>query len=236
MIRIVMYMLIVLAAYPIAARAQGLLDFLDPCIGAKQTYWQEHGSLVQNFNFQQEAISSTSPTNNFRAWWWNEKRNSLIPYFDREIFPILSRAGATNKGAAFGVWMDKQVNNAGGHDKLEALMTTEFRRLRTLVLLQQRGEIFEQMDETRRQLYGSCPQDIASQVFRGVQVVIGAPVGAINRNIEMARRESGVIAQGIAVTTGVSMEDIQDRGPLGGDNSEARKVCDGIANIWGGKC
>jgi hypothetical protein len=57
-----------------SVRAQGLFDFLDPCIGAKDAYWNEHGSITQNYNFQIEAINSEQPTNRFRQWWWEEKK------------------------------------------------------------------------------------------------------------------------------------------------------------------
>lgn len=217
-------------------RADGLFDYLDPCIGSKQAFWQEHGSLVHNMNFALEATNFENPSPMFRDWWWGEKKATLRPYFDREVYPMLAQAGATNLEAAFSAWIGKQVESAGGIPKMEQLMTTEYRRLRRLVLLRDQSATLAQLEEERRQLYGSCPQDVANQVFRGVQVVIGAPLGVMARNFEISKRESGEIAKGVAATTGISLGDIQRRGPLGGDNSEARKICNGVAGMFGGKC
>lgn len=221
---------------PCSAKSQGLFDFLDPCIGAKELYWQERNAVLSNTNFQIDAVNSAVPTNNFRIWWWNDKKLSLINYFNSDIWPMLAAAGANNHEAAFSIWLNKEIANSGGIPKLEQLMTQEFRRLRRLFLLSQRGADMAELDEERRRLYGSCPQDVASQVFRGFQVLVGYPVGVVSRNWEMARRERGEIARAVAASTGISTRDIQRYGPLGGQNSEARKLCNGLAGIVGGRC
>jgi hypothetical protein len=66
--------------------------------------------------------------------------------------------------------------------------------------------------------------------------LLKAPISIVSGNVEASSRERGDIAKTIRVTTGVSIKDIQDKGLLGGENSEARKICNGIAGIVGGKC
>ena len=61
-------------------------------------------------------------------------------------------------------------------------------------------------------------------------------VGIVSGNIEAAADENGVLNQVIRGTTGISVRDIEERGVLGGDNSEARKACNAVAGISGGRC
>lgn len=58
----------------------------------------------------------------------------------------------------------------------------------------------------------------------------------ISSNLEAAQREPNAFSQSVRATTGISMKDIEEHGPLGGENSDARKVCDGITGIFGGHC
>ena len=61
-------------------------------------------------------------------------------------------------------------------------------------------------------------------------------ISMIRGNVAAAQRESTLPGQVVRGTTGISIDDIRDRGPLGGDNSEARKACNAVAGIFGGKC
>lgn len=61
-------------------------------------------------------------------------------------------------------------------------------------------------------------------------------ISMIRGNLAAAQRESTVPGQVIRATFGISPDAIRDRGILGGDNSDARKMCDGVAGLFGGKC
>jgi hypothetical protein len=60
--------------------------------------------------------------------------------------------------------------------------------------------------------------------------------GRINANTQAAGREYGLPEAAVRIGTGISMRDIQERGILGGDNSEARKACNALAGLLGGRC
>ena len=69
-----------------------------------------------------------------------------------------------------------------------------------------------------------------------VMKLLKAPINIINENSAAASSESGDGAKAIRVVTGISLKDIEKFGPLGGENSEARKLCNAIAVVGGGKC
>lgn len=61
-------------------------------------------------------------------------------------------------------------------------------------------------------------------------------VNMAQANIDAAQREANVVTGSIRLSTGVSVRDIEENGPLGGENSDARKACDAVAGIFGGRC
>lgn len=61
-------------------------------------------------------------------------------------------------------------------------------------------------------------------------------VQILRDNFDAAQREADPASAWIRLSTGISPGDIQENGPLGGENSDARKVCNGIAGLFGGKC
>lgn len=69
-----------------------------------------------------------------------------------------------------------------------------------------------------------------------VMKLLKAPINIVDANTAASSRESGEAAKAIRIVTGISLEDIKKRGLLGGENSEARKVCNAIAVVGGGKC
>ncbi|MGO7987208.1 hypothetical protein [Rhizobium leguminosarum] len=48
--------------------------------------------------------------------------------------------------------------------------------------------------------------------------------GRVNSNAQAAGREMNPLDAGVRIGTGISMRDIDQYGPLGGQNSEARKI------------
>jgi len=66
------------------------------------------------------------------------------------------------------------------------------------------------------------------------------PNNDLRRHIEgayaAARREANPVEGAIRFGTGISVGDIRRHGPLGGENSEARKACNAVAGVFGGRC
>ena len=53
--------------------------------------------------------------------------------------------------------------------------------------------------------------------------IVGSPLTILDGNIKAARRESGELAKGLRVGTGISVRDIERHGIFGGPNSFFRK-------------
>jgi len=237
-IRSLMTFIVVLV--PSLAGAQGLFDFLDPCIGARNDYWQARSQILSQIDTKLASVANAEPTEQFKAFWWNEKRTLMRKYFDDNISAILRTAGVKDgktMDAAFETWLENQIHSAGGHEAMDKLASQEYRRVLKLALDKQKGETIAELDKQRGELYSACPQDVANQMFRGLVTVTVAPVGLMTRNIEIAQRESGAVAKVLAGTTGISVDAIvQNKSPLGGENSEARRACNAVAGVFGGKC
>lgn len=61
-------------------------------------------------------------------------------------------------------------------------------------------------------------------------------VQILRANLEAAQRESDPASAWVRLSTGVSFGDILDKGPLGGENSDARKLCNDIGGMFGLEC
>lgn len=61
-------------------------------------------------------------------------------------------------------------------------------------------------------------------------------VQVLRANLDAAQREPDPASAWIRLSTGISVNDIRENGILGGSNSEARKLCNGIAGIFGNEC
>jgi hypothetical protein len=228
-----------LVLLPGTASAQGLFDFLDPCIGARNDYWKARNGILTKVDTKLAGVATAQPTKEFSDYWWTEKRVALRTFFDANIVPVLEGAGIKEQkmlDAAFETWLEKQIHGAGGHEAMNKLVAEEYRRVLGLALLKQKGETVAALDKQRDELYSSCPQDVANQMFRGLITVTVAPIGIVTQNLEIAKRESGDLAKVLAGTTGISVDAINKGGILGGENSEARKACNAVAGLVGGRC
>jgi hypothetical protein len=215
--------IIVLVAVCPPLGAQGLFDFLDPCIAAKQDFWQSRAEIMNSLARENEAVTSEKATPQFRDFWWEEKKKLLQRYFDDNLGDVV-RAGGGNAQKAFEVWLALQIKKQGGMNAVDPIIQSEYKKTKRLALEQQKGVIQVKLDESKNNLYKSCPQDVGNQVFRGAITILSAPVNIVQGNFDGASRESGDIAKLLRIITGVSVTDIQSRGVCGGDNSEMRKL------------
>jgi len=61
-------------------------------------------------------------------------------------------------------------------------------------------------------------------------------VQTLRANFEAAQRERDPASAWVRLSSGISVTAIRDNGILGGDNSDARKACDSVAGLFGGRC
>jgi len=216
------------------SHAEGVFDFLDPCIAAKSDYWDARNNMLAEFDNAQASTPSESAPKEFQDLWWKEKTKLLRAYYDEKLAPIIKLTGGdVDKG--FDIWLAKTISESGGADGIKKLTDEEYRRVRELAILKQKSETIEALDNRKTELYDQCPSDVANQVFRGTITIVTAPIGIVLGNLEASKNESGDIDKALRATTGISVGAIKDKGVLGG-NSDARKACDKIANVFGGKC
>jgi hypothetical protein len=80
-----------------------------------------------------------------------------------------------------------------------------------------------------RTLNKSCKKDVGNRALRGVLTTASAPIAVVSKNLEIAKRESGLIAKGVAGTTRASIDASAKNGGVfgvglsGGDGSVFRK-------------
>ena len=206
----------------------GVFDALDPCIGARDAFRAERAAVIQNADQALARIPAIIPTPEYRKVWLATKKTDLRKTFDETVAPALTDAGVTDLGRAYEGWFAKQLARLSP-EQLEQLITAHFREDLKELGLKQRARDNADLQEKQADLDKSCKMDVANQTLRGTLTVVLAPVEAVSRNLEIAKRESGVIAQGLAATTGISVRAIEENGGVfggglsGGPNSFFRK-------------
>jgi hypothetical protein len=84
--------------------------------------------------------------------------------------------------------------------------------------------------------YAGAASARAMQAYGVPAPIAGWAGGRIQENYNAAHRERNVQEAIIRGQTGVSMRDIRQHGPLGGQGSEARRACNAVAGIFGRRC
>lgn len=223
---------ILISIWPGFASAQGVFDFLDPCIAAKDDYWEAREEIITQIDTRVGNIDTEPANTEFIVWWWSEKEKVLRKAFDDMFSDVVKDSGGDVE-VAYKNWLTKIIEEAGGAEKIkEDVIDIEYRRVRTIKAQQEAGAVVEELDKTKNDLYDSCPEDVANQVFRGTIAIVAAPIGWVSENFKSAKEESGAISQATKAVLGISADDIAKQGVLGGDNSEARKAANAVA---GGK-
>lgn len=206
-----------------AANSAGVFDFLDPCIAAKNDYWDARNGVMESLAREKSLVSTEVAPSEFRDFWWAEKKKLLRKYFD-ENFGSVVKAGGGNADRAFEVWLATEIKKQGGMAAVDPLIQKEFRNTKTLLLEKKQGATQAKLDEAKGKLYSGCPQDVGNQVFRGAVTILTAPVDVMKGNFDAAGRESGDVDKLLRAITGVSVKDIKSHGVCGGSNSEMRKL------------
>lgn len=204
------------AAYSAPATAAGALDFLDPCIQAHDEFRSQRNSILVGLDRAVGDAQHAEPTPEYRAAWLSAKRAQFGRLFDETAADDLRAEGVSDIDAARARWVDRRLSVISA-EQLSALVAANFRGELREVRLEQRSRGAGELEEAKRELDRTCRMDAGNQALRGALTVALAPLNAISRNLEIARRESGIGAQGLAATTGISIDAInRNGGVLGG--------------------
>jgi hypothetical protein len=206
----------------------GVFDALDPCIKARDNFREERAGIVQQLDRAVNDADHTGAPSEYRAAWMKAKKAQLRPMFDTLVAPELKANGIQDMDSSYEGWFDRQLA-AIGNDGVDKLVTANFHQELKQVRLQQRDHSQAELQSAEDDLEKSCKMDVGKQVLRGTLTIALAPIAAISRNLEIAKRESGAVAQGLAATTGVSVDAINENGGVfhgglsGGEGSFFRK-------------
>jgi hypothetical protein len=202
----------------------GAFDFLDPCIKARDDFAGERQAVRVRIDRAETSIPAMTATPEFREAWMKAKRVDSRPYFDQTIAPALRKYGVTDFNAAFEAWFEDMIASVDPQD-LKELIDRNYRELAKYEIAGIRAKTEAEYDSTKKDLDAACKKDVGSQVLR----VALAPLGWIDGNFKAAKNEDNVVTQVFRAVTGVSAKDIAKFGPLGGPNSELRKLANTIA-------
>jgi hypothetical protein len=209
------------AAFYSPAYAGGAVDFLDPCAKPVAQFSQQERDYNAAVAEAAAKIPTAEPDEQFIADWWVAQKTALHDAFMKERGARLDNA-KLDKEKAFEDWYTEEKANANP-EEMKKLITEDYRRALTAQLARERAPNDQAMAESKRDLDSSCKKDVGSQVFRSALNVTLAPFHIVAENVKAAGRESGVGAQIIRGTTGISLGDIQKHGIFGGPNSIFRK-------------
>ncbi|MBU3029727.1 hypothetical protein [Paracoccus marinaquae] len=206
------------------AHAQGFFDDLDRCIAAKDGFNEGRNQMRAIIQAKMDAASTAKPTEEYRDLWWEEKRKQMREYFDKSQFASIIKASGGSLDKAFVLWLAEQIEAAGGVEKIDAVIDSDFQKMTQLELDRKKNLTEAEFEKQKEQLYGECKEDVLNQTLRGAMTMAMAPINIIEGNWEGAKRESGELAKIIRATTGISWRDIEKYGLCGGPNSEFRKL------------
>jgi hypothetical protein len=197
--------------------AGGALDFVDPCAAPTAQYSEQERDWNATVAQAATKIATAEPDEKFNADWWVAQKKALHEAFMKERGARLDNA-KLDKEKAFEDWFTEEKANAK-QEELKKLITDDYRRALTVKLAEERAPNDQQLADSKRELDSSCKKDVGSQVFRSALNVTLAPFHIVADNLKAAGNESGVGAQVIRGTTGISIRDIEKHGIFGGPNS-----------------
>jgi hypothetical protein len=202
----------------------GAFDFLDPCIKARDDFAGQRQAVRAQIERAETSIPAMTATVEFREAWMKVKRVDSRPYFDKEIAPVLRKYGVSDFDAAFNAWFEDMIASVDPQD-LKDLIDHNYRELGKEEIARIRSTTEAEYDNAKKDLDAACKKDVGNQVLR----VALAPLSWIDGNFKAAKNEDNVVTQVFRALTGVSAKDIAKFGPLGGPNSELRKLANAIA-------
>lgn len=211
------------------AKADGMLDFADPCKGAQK----EFGSTAEALKTRADAVISEWDARQeppgeirglyveairkaaFQAWSTNDQVKPLIAtlkqsdpkfdeaaYFYEKVYP----AALTNEQES---------------EMVRALFKADYQSSLRPKFLEDRKSLDKKIDEQKQELDSSCKPDVFNQVIRAT---FGRAILIVTGNFDAAKNESGEIAKLVRATSGISLTDIEKYGIQGGPNSEISKA------------
>ncbi|MBU3029726.1 hypothetical protein [Paracoccus marinaquae] len=217
-----------------AVSAKGLLDDLDYCIDARRDFNQDSHIMRTEAAAASKAGLDEGPSSEFGHAWWRRTFSNLYLTFDRNWGDQITQSGGDVSKGFLTWWNDYGLTQYGGPEGLKASMEKSFER----IFLEERAkvdsELAEELRRRQQELSNTCKEDVGSQIVRFSETVVAkviegakAPGEIVVGNFEGAKRESGIGAKVLRITTGISIKDAWNN-PLGGENSEANKVKDAV--------
>jgi hypothetical protein len=203
------------------AFAGGALDFVDPCAKPAAAFSEQERDWNATVSQAKTAIATAEPDEKFNTDWWVAQKNALHDAFMKERGARLDNA-KLDREKAFEDWFTEEKANADPAE-MKKLITEDYHRALAAKLAEERAPNDQKLADNRRELDSSCKKDVGSQVFRSALNVTLAPFNIVANNLKAAGNESGVGAQIIRGSTGISIGDIQKHGIFGGPNSVFRK-------------
>jgi hypothetical protein len=216
------------------SQAEGALDFVDPCIHAREQFDHAKSAILAQFDAARtESQGVQVMPNDIEGQWWGEIRIKMREQFDDTIAPSLRAEGAAPSDAAFERWLQTQIAAAGGKEKVDAMLIEKYRSALGDAVAKKQAEIDGQLKSQQSDLDGSCKMDVGNQALRVTLNTVMTPVAIVGRNLEGAKNEPGVLNQVVHATTGISLPDIIKYGPAGDPHSVVNEVGSWIAGRMG---
>jgi hypothetical protein len=208
--------------------AEGTFDFLDPCIKARSDYADQRQQVREKIAAANDSVDAMTYTPDFKDEWIKAKREQARPIFDTQVAPVLARYNVTDMDAAFAAWFSDILASTPTAE-LDSLINATYRHVVNEEIARLQAKSDAEFDKVKNELDNSCKMDVGNQVLRVALPAILAPITTVVRNLEIAKNESGVGAQILAGTTGISVDAIEENGGVlggglsGGEGSFFRK-------------
>lgn len=205
-------LLLALAAAAIFPAVSHAAPAFDPCLNAHEKVGDLRRAAVAQRPTVDAKINTATPNAEFESLWFKAQEPKARKWFDENEAPKVRAIGG-NVDTAFALSFAQLKQEP----TVRAVMTENFR---ALLRDQHRSSSNAALASLQSDVNKSCPMDVANQSLRvGIGVVL-APVTIVAGNFEAAKNESGALAQGLRVWTGISVGDIEKHGSIwGGSNS-----------------
>lgn len=215
-----------------ASAGNGALDFLDPCVEARDSFRDQRMQILASYDAEIAAVETAAATPEYRDAWFKAKKEQARPIFNNEVAPLLTSFGVTDLNGAFEKWFSNELAQFSASE-LSALINEHFRQEMKQAYLEERATTNAELDRQKRELHNECKMTVGDQILRGTMTTVMAPIEIVKGNLEGAKRESSVLNKTIRATTGISVRDIKKHGLGGGKNSEVRKAGRAIGKVFG---
>lgn len=221
---------IILATLMVAsnAKADGALDFADPCIEAGRQFRSTTDALrTRADQMLAEWDRKSEPPGEIRGLYVEALREDIFKNWSEspEVKSLLDLQRASNPSFDVRKFFLETVYPGILTPEKEAELVRDLFKVHYASILrpqltQERSELDRKIAEQRSVLDENCKPDVFSQVVRAT---IGRMMLVVGNNFDAAKNERGEIAKLVRATSGISLDDIGRHGLLGGENSELRR-------------